>query len=97
MLGCTPQNRAADDTTLVLNAATFTGLKVPNGVQRVALEVEVAGRKVTATIAAKTVRKMVTTLAEHGAERVAIVLQGALEADDTLSAAGLSAMVKPKA
>ena len=56
-----------------------------------------AGRKVTATLTAKAVRKVVSVLAEHGPEKGAMVLQGALEADDTLSAAGLSAMVKPKA
>jgi sRNA-binding protein len=81
-------------TTLVLDAASFAGLQVPNGQPKVGIEVEVAGRKVTASVNAKAVRKAAATIAEHGPDMVAVVLQGSLATDDTLADAGLVAQVK---
>ena len=81
-------------TTLVLDAASFAGLQVPNGQPKVAIEVEVAGRSVTASVNAKSVRKAAATIAEHGPDMVAVILQGALATDNTLADAGLVAQVK---
>jgi hypothetical protein len=81
-------------TTLVLDAASFAGLQVPSGQPKVAIEVKVGDRKVTASVNAKSVRKAAATIAEHGPDMVAVVLQGSLATDDTLADAGLVAQVK---
>jgi len=81
-------------TTLVLDATSFAGLKVPDGQSRVLVEVEVAGRTVTASINAKSVRKAAAIVAEHGPDMVAVILQGALAVDNTLTDAGITAQVK---
>jgi hypothetical protein len=81
-------------TTLVLDAASFAGLQVPNGVPKFDIAVEVAGRTVTASVNAKSVRKAAATIAEHGPDMVAVILQGSLAPDNTLADAGLVAQVK---
>ena len=81
-------------TTLVLDANSFAGLQVPNGVPKFDIAVEVAGRTVTASVNAKAVRKAAATIAEHGPDMVAVILQGALAPDNTLIEAGLVAQVK---
>ena len=81
-------------TTLVLDAVTFVGLEVPNGQPKFGIAIEVAGRTVTASVNAKAVRKTVATIAEHGSDMVAVILQGALMLDNTLAEAGLVAQIK---
>ena len=81
-------------TTLVLDASSFIGLTVPNGVPKFDIAVDVAGRTVTASVNAKSVRKAAATVAEHGPEQVAVILQGSLALDNTLIEAGLVAQVK---
>jgi hypothetical protein len=83
-------------TTLVLDASSFIGLQVPNGVPKFDIQVDVAGRTVTASVNSKSVRKAAATVAEHGPEQVAVILQGALAVDNTLTDAGLVAQVKQK-
>ena len=82
--------------TLVLNAAELAAQADPVGA-RVVLAVEVAGRTVTADIAAKALRKAKATIAEHGADQVALILQGKLDGNAVMEA-GLVAQPKtPKA
>ena len=81
-------------TTLVLDASSFIGLQVPNGIPKFDIAVEVAGRTVTASVNAKSVRKAAATVAEHGPDMVAVILQGSLAMDNTLAEAGLVAQVK---
>jgi hypothetical protein len=82
--------------TAVLDAAPFVKMGVPpdNAPSRTSLTVAVGGRTVTADIATKSVRKAVKQLLEHGAENVALVLQGALTADNRVEEAGITAQVK---
>jgi hypothetical protein len=82
--------------TAVLDAAPFVQMGVPadNVPSRMVLTVAVGGRTVTADLATKSIRKAVKTLVEHGAENVALVLQGALAADNSIEEAGLVAQVK---
>jgi hypothetical protein len=63
----------------------------------VTLQVAVEGRKFTADIAAKSLRKCQATLAEHGVENVATIIQGKLGPGDRIVEAGLVAQVKVKA
>ena len=48
----------------------------------------------TASVNAKSVRKAAATVAEHGPDMVAVILQGTLMLDNTLAEAGLVAQVK---
>ena len=81
-------------TTLVLDATSFVGLEMPNGQPKFGIAIEVAGRIVTASVNAKAVRKVVSTVAEQGPDQVAVILQGALALDNTLTDAGITAQVK---
>jgi hypothetical protein len=82
--------------TAVLDAAPFVKLGVPpdDAPPRTNLVVDVSGRTVTADIATKSIRKAVKTLLEHGEQNVALVLQGALTADNRVEEAGVVAQVK---
>jgi hypothetical protein len=82
--------------TLVLNAAELAAQADPVGA-RVMLAVEVVGQTLAADIAAKALRKAKATIAEHGADQVALILQGKLDGNAVLEA-GLVAQPKtPKA
>jgi predicted O-methyltransferase YrrM len=59
------------------------------------VRVQVAGRAITADLNAKSVRKAIATIRESGADNVACILQGKLEANDVLAEAGLAVKVKP--
>jgi hypothetical protein len=56
--------------------------------------VAVGDRTLSVDLATKSVRKAVRTMLEHGEQNVALVLQGALAADDRVEEAGLVAQVK---
>ena len=78
--------------TLTLDAKELVD---PGGAARVSLQISVAGgRTVTADVASKSVRKCRAVIAEHGADNVALVLQGKLMDDGTVSEARLVAQVK---
>jgi hypothetical protein len=85
--------------TLVIDAAPLVQMGVPpdNAPPRTTLVVDVGGRTITADLATKSVRKAVKTLQEHGAENVALILQGELNAQDQVESAGVVAQVKAKA
>jgi hypothetical protein len=61
------------------------------------VRVNVAGRTVVADLNAKSVRKAITAIRTAGVDGVACILQGKLNADDTLGEAGLSVQLKTKA
>jgi hypothetical protein len=79
---------------LVLDPAAVAAFRFSPGDIRTVISISVAGRTVTADIASKSIRKAATTIAEHGADGVACVLQGKLQADDTLAEAGLAVQLK---
>jgi hypothetical protein len=80
--------------TLVLEPAQLTELVVRDGVPRVELRIEVDGRTVSTDVAAKSVRKALAAIREHGADGVMAILQGKLGQGDVLLEAGL--VVQPK-
>ena len=80
--------------TLVLDPAQLAELVVRDGVPRVELRIEVDGRLVTTDIAAKSARKALATVREHGPDGVMAILQGKLGKGDVLLEAGL--VVQPK-
>ena len=79
---------------LVLDPTAIAAFRLPTGDVRTILSITVAGRTVTADIASKSIRKAAATIAEHGVDGVAFVLQGKLQADDTLTEAGLAVQLK---
>jgi hypothetical protein len=80
---------------VLLDPAEIQSLVMVDGPPRVSLHVRTAdGRTVTADIAAKAVRKAQATIAEHGSDGVAALLQGKLGRDDVLLEAGLVCQVK---
>jgi hypothetical protein len=80
--------------TVVLDPTELTLLELPEGHARMNLRVRLPDRPVVADIGTKSVRKAVAAAREHGAQGVAIVLQGKLVAGDAIAEAGLAAQVK---
>jgi hypothetical protein len=80
--------------SVVLAPAALIGVHVPDGAPRVTLRVQIDKRTLTASVAAKSVRRAIVALAASGPENVAMVLQGRL-VGDTIEDAGLSALPKP--
>src|SRR3954462_14105665 len=80
--------------TIVLEPAQVAELVVRDGVPRVELRIEVDGRMVTTDIAAKSARKALAAIREHGPDGVMAILQGKLGKGDVLLEAGLA--VQPK-
>lgn len=68
--------------TVVLDAAAVARITVPNGASHMPFAVSAAGRRLTGQFNAKTLRKAVTMVAEHGAENVAVIVQDKLAAGD---------------
>jgi hypothetical protein len=56
--------------------------------------IDVGDRKVSAQISAKSLKKALALIAEHGADKLAVILQGKLEEGDVIAEAGLVAQVK---
>jgi hypothetical protein len=84
--------------TLVLNAAEVATLPTPAGQSKSIVQIAVGDRLVTADLNTKSLRRVVTAIKESGADAVAVVLSGKLEADDTLTDAGIAATPRvPKA
>jgi hypothetical protein len=84
--------------TMLIDAAPIAALRLSdNAPSRIDITVMVGGRAVTASIASKSLRKCTKVLADHGADNVAVILQGVLTAGDILDEAGLVAQVKVQA
>jgi hypothetical protein len=80
--------------TLVLDPVQLAEISVPNGAGPQQLRIMVVERRVKAQISAKSLRKAVAMIAERGAERVAVFIQGKLDADDVISECGLVAQLR---
>ena len=65
----------------------------PDGKPRVVIEIRLPDRRVSVDVAAKSVRKAVAAISEHGPDGVAVIVQGKL-VGDTLTGAGIVAQPK---
>ena len=63
--------------SVVLPPAALIGVVVPDGVPRVTLRIQIDKRNLTASVAAKSVRRAIVAIADAGPENVAVVLQEA--------------------
>ncbi len=71
--------------TPVLDTAAFAALQLPVGAPaRSEVTVSVNGRWFCADVATKSVRRVLATIAEHGADGVVVLIQGTLGAGDEI-------------
>jgi hypothetical protein len=78
----------------VLDPAELLDVVVPEGKPRLVLGIRLPnGSSFTADLNAKSVRRAIAAIREHGADTVAVILQGKLEASRIIDA-GLSAQLK---
>src|SRR4051812_43355676 len=80
--------------TLVLDPNEIAQIGNLDGAPPQRFEVRVAGRCVTGELRAKGLRRAQALIAEHGADKVAVIVQGKLEEGDVLGEAGIVAQVK---
>jgi hypothetical protein len=83
--------------TLVLSANEILGLSTPDGKPRCVVRINVAGRTIVADLNAKSVRRAIATIRENDPEACAVVLQGKLQAENSLAEAGLTVQLKARA
>jgi len=81
--------------TLVLDPAEVARLEAPDGKPRVAIAIRLPDRRVSVDLSAKSVRKAIAVIREHGSDNVAAIIQGKL-AGDFVTEAGLVAQAKVK-
>jgi hypothetical protein len=86
-------NARALKCTVVLEPAEVAQLVAPDGKPRVVVAIRLPDRRVSAELNAKSARKAVAAVAEHGPDGVAVIIQGKLMGD-TISEAGI--VVQPK-
>ena len=91
--GTTELAARAIKLTIVLDGAAVAAIAVPDG-GRPRIVVSAAGRRLTAELNPKTLRKTVATIREHGPDQVAVVLQGKLVAGDVIEEGAITAQVK---
>lgn len=89
-------NAKSIKATLVLSPAEVASIPVPEGKPRCLIRIAVAGRTVTADLNAKSVRRAIANIREAGPDNVSCILQGRLDADNSLLEAGLTVQVKTK-
>ena len=92
--GAVKLSAKALEVTLVLDPVVFGQIELPPGTPAPPFVIDVGDRKVRAQISAKSLKKALTLIAEHGAEAVAVVLQGKLGDGDVVEEAGITAQVK---
>jgi hypothetical protein len=80
--------------TLVLDANGLLAVPAADGKARATLRIGLPDRKLTADIAAKSLRKAQAAIREAGAAAVTLILQGCLVERDMIAEAGLSAQHK---
>jgi hypothetical protein len=90
-------NARALKCTVVLDPSEVAQLVAPDGQPRVVIDVRLPDRRVSAELNAKSVRRALAVIAEHGSDGVS-VMQGKL-VSDTITEAGIMAQpkVRPQA
>jgi ribosomal protein S3 len=88
-------NARALKCTVVLDPSEVAQLVASDGKPRVVLAIRLPDRRVSVDLNAKSVRKAVAAIAEHGLDGVAVIIQGKLVCD-TIAEAGIVAQPKVK-
>jgi len=87
-------NARALKCTVVLDPAEVAQI-APDGRPRVVIAIRLPDRRVSVDLNAKSVRKAVATISEHGPDGVAVIIQGKL-VGDLITEAGIAAQPKVK-
>ena len=92
------QNARALKCTIVLDPAEVAQIAATDGKPRVVIDIRLPDRRVSVDLNAKSVRKAVAAIGEHGPDGVAVIIQGKL-VGDAIAEAGIVAQpkVKPQA
>jgi hypothetical protein len=80
--------------TLMLDPMQIAEVTLPPAAGPQKFRIAVGERRVTGQVNAKGLRKALALIAEHGAEKVAVIIQGKLEDGDEITEAGLVAQVR---
>lgn len=80
--------------TVLLDPAEIATLATPEGQSRTTLEIKVAGRKLSAEIATKSLRKVHAVISEVGTAGCVTLIQGKLGPNDVMQECGLSAQLR---
>ena len=88
-------NARALKCSVVLDPAEVAQLVARDGQPRVAIAIRLPDRRVTADLNAKSVRRALATITEHGPDGVSVVVQGKL-VGDIITEAGIMAQPKVK-
>jgi hypothetical protein len=86
-------NARALKCTIVLDPVEVAQIVAPDGKPRVVLAIRLPDRRLSVDLNAKSVRKVLATISEHGPDGVSVIVQGKL-VGDTIAEAGL--MAQPK-
>lgn len=81
---------------IALDPMELAGARAKDGEARTVLDVVAGGRTMKADIATKSFRRAITTVMEHGADGVRLMLQGKLMGDNSIIEAGLAAQPREK-
>jgi len=87
-------NARALKCTIVLDPAEVAQLAAPDGRPRFVIDIRLPDRRVSVDLNAKSVRKALATISEHGPDGVATIIQGKL-VGDLITEAGIITMPKP--
>ena len=74
-------NARALKCTIVLDPAEVAQIVASDGKPRTVIAIRLPDRRVSADLNAKSVRKAVATISEHGPDGVAVIIQGKLVGD----------------
>ena len=80
--------------TIVLDPAEVAQLVTADGKPRVVIDIRLPDRRVSVDLNAKSVRKAVAAISEHGPDGVAVIIQGKLVGGDVITEAGIVAQPK---
>ena len=91
-------NARALKCTIVLDPTELAQIVATDGKPRTVIAIRLPDRRVSADLNAKSVRKAVAAIGEHGPDGVAVIIQGKL-VGDTIAEAGIVAQpkVRPQA
>ena len=91
-------NARAFKCTIVLDPAEVAQIVASDGKPRTVIAIRLPDRRLSVDLNAKSVRKAIAAIGEHGPDGVAVIIQGKL-VGDTITEAGIVAQpkVKPQA
>jgi hypothetical protein len=81
--------------TVVLDPAELAQIVAPDGKPRTVIAIRLPDRRVSVDLNAKSVRRAVAAIGEHGPDGIAVIIQGKL-VGDAITEAGIVAQPKAK-